>query len=105
MAISIKKCIKCGKNKRTSEFYKNSTREDGLQTHCMKCSKEYDRTRTRRPTRKKRRVGRNNSEIILSSRLVRKARKEIESQMPNGYGIALTDAQCVEAVLQFVLTD
>jgi hypothetical protein len=97
--------MKCGKNKRTSEFYKNATREDGLQTHCMKCSKEYDLARTRTPKRKKRRVGRSNSEVILPRTLVRKARKEIESQMPDGYGITLTDAQCVEAVLQFVLTD
>ena len=33
----MKKCLKCKKEKPTSEFYKNHTYKDGLQFNCKKC--------------------------------------------------------------------
>ena len=37
----MKKCIKCKIEKPFIKFYKNKTREDGFQTVCMVCQKEY----------------------------------------------------------------
>lgn len=37
----MKKCSKCGKTLRDDEFYKDSSRKDGLNNKCKKCCAEY----------------------------------------------------------------
>lgn len=37
LLMEIKHCNKCGKDKPISEFGKNKSRKDGLQTMCKKC--------------------------------------------------------------------
>jgi len=36
--MSLKKCSKCGEFKELSEFNKDSSKKDGLQRYCRKCS-------------------------------------------------------------------
>lgn len=38
----MKHCKKCKKTKLKTSFYKNSTKPDGLQTWCKRCSREVD---------------------------------------------------------------
>ena len=38
----MKICTKCGKEKPETEFYKDSSRKDGLFLWCKTCKKEYD---------------------------------------------------------------
>ena len=33
----LKKCSKCGRELPVSEFWKNASTEDGLQTYCKEC--------------------------------------------------------------------
>lgn len=39
--METKHCNKCGKDKPISEFGKNSSKKDGLQSMCKECTKEY----------------------------------------------------------------
>ena len=39
--INMKRCPKCKLTKSTKDFYKDSSRHDGLQSHCIKCLREY----------------------------------------------------------------
>jgi len=39
----IKRCIKCGKDKNISEFYKKSKARDGHTEQCKNCGKKYSR--------------------------------------------------------------
>ena len=39
--METKRCSKCGEVKPVSEFNKNDTKKDGLQTHCKECVKKY----------------------------------------------------------------
>ena len=34
---NFKKCSKCGRELPASEFWKNASTEDGLQTYCKEC--------------------------------------------------------------------
>ena len=40
----LKKCSKCGRELPVSEFWKNASTEDGLQTYCKECGNVYART-------------------------------------------------------------
>lgn len=42
-----KKCIKCGAEKRRSEFYKCYRMADGHLNKCIECCREYGRNRAR----------------------------------------------------------
>ena len=37
----MKKCSKCGTILLKSNFYKNETENDGLNSYCKKCTKQY----------------------------------------------------------------
>ena len=39
MSISFKFCQKCNRNRLTVDFYRCTARKDGLQSHCIECSK------------------------------------------------------------------
>ena len=39
----LKKCSKCGRELPVSEFWKNASTEDGLQTYCKECGNVYAR--------------------------------------------------------------
>lgn len=41
----LKKCSKCGRELPVSEFWKNASTEDGLQTYCKECGNVYARNR------------------------------------------------------------
>lgn len=45
--IKTKVCVHCGKEKPASDFAKNVSSEDGLQSWCNECTAEYGRMRTR----------------------------------------------------------
>lgn len=45
----IKKCSKCGRELPVSEFWKNASTEDGLQTYCKECGNVYARNRKKTP--------------------------------------------------------
>lgn len=38
---NFKKCSKCGRELPASEFWKNASTEDGLQTYCKECGNVY----------------------------------------------------------------
>ena len=40
----LKKCSKCGRELPVSEFWKNASTEDGLQTYCKECGNVYAET-------------------------------------------------------------
>ncbi len=42
-ADAVKTCTKCGKEKPLIDFYRNRKNEDGHQSRCKICLKEYDR--------------------------------------------------------------
>ena len=44
-----KKCSKCGRELPVSEFWKNASTEDGLQTYCKECGNVYARNRKKTP--------------------------------------------------------
>ena len=41
---NFKKCSKCGRELPASEFWKNASTEDGLQTYCKECGNVYAKT-------------------------------------------------------------
>lgn len=45
----LKKCSKCGRELPVSEFWKNASTEDGLQTYCKECGNVYARNRKETP--------------------------------------------------------
>ncbi len=45
----LKKCSKCGRELPVSEFWKNASTEDGLQTYCKECGNVYTRNRKKTP--------------------------------------------------------
>lgn len=42
---NFKKCSKCGRELPASEFWKNASTEDGLQTYCKECGNVYAKKR------------------------------------------------------------
>ena len=48
--METKKCTKCGRELPRSEFWKNPTREDGLQEYCKECGKEYFKKKRSKPS-------------------------------------------------------
>ena len=44
-----KKCSKCGRELPVSEFWKNASTEDGLQTYCKECGNVYAKNRKKTP--------------------------------------------------------
>jgi len=48
-----KKCYKCGETKLTTEFYRDCSRKDGIESCCKDCKKKYDQTPARRIAIKK----------------------------------------------------
>jgi hypothetical protein len=53
MGITEKKCSKCGGAKPLTEFWKDSTRHDGVQGVCKGCKKEYQASPPFKEARKK----------------------------------------------------
>lgn len=47
--METKKCSKCGRELPVSEFWKNVTKEDGLQDYCKDCGKNYFKNRKTEP--------------------------------------------------------
>ena len=45
----LKKCSKCGRELPVSEFWKNASTEDGLQTYCKECGNVYAKNRKKTP--------------------------------------------------------
>ena len=45
----LKKCSKCSRELPVSEFWKNASTEDGLQTYCKECGNVYARNRKKTP--------------------------------------------------------
>lgn len=46
---NFKKCSKCGRELPASEFWKNASTEDGLQTYCKECGNVYAKNRKKTP--------------------------------------------------------
>lgn len=46
---NFKKCSKCGRELPASEFWKNASTEDGLQTYCKECGNVYAKNRKYNP--------------------------------------------------------
>lgn len=42
---NLKKCSKCGRELPVSEFWRNASTEDGLQTYCKECGNIYAKNR------------------------------------------------------------
>jgi hypothetical protein len=51
----MKKCYKCQEVKNESEFHKDRTKKDGLDSCCKECKKQYDKERDSKPERKEKR--------------------------------------------------
>lgn len=47
--METKKCSKCGRELPVSEFWKNASTEDGLQTYCKDCGNAYAKSRKKSP--------------------------------------------------------
>lgn len=43
--METKKCSKCGRELPTIEFWKNATKDDGLQDYCKDCGKDYSKNK------------------------------------------------------------
>lgn len=48
--METKKCSKCGRELPVSEFWKNITKDDGLQDYCKDCGKNYFKNRKAEPS-------------------------------------------------------
>ena len=48
-----KKCSTCQEHRSVSEFYKNRTRKDGLQSRCKICQKRWERSAVRKAYQKR----------------------------------------------------
>lgn len=46
---NLKKCSKCGREFPVSEFWRNASTEDGLQTYCKECGNIYAKNRKKTP--------------------------------------------------------
>jgi hypothetical protein len=110
MTANNKKCGKCRVTKPVSEYNKNSTAGDGLQWQCKTCFREYGKRRTARRQAERKRTAKTTPKrqrpakrtpIRVKTDLVRKCRAEVSKGLD--YNLALTDQQCVEAVLKTVL--
>jgi hypothetical protein len=103
MTAKTKQCGKCRVTQPISEYNQNSTTVDKLQWQCKKCFREYGKRRTarRQLVSELRRGPAKRTPIRVRVDLVRKCRAEVSKGLD--YNVALTDQQCVEAVLKAVL--
>ena len=107
MAAKTKQCGKCRVTKPVSEYNRNSTTVDQLQWQCKSCFREYGRKQTEKrraakmQSTPKRQRPTKRTPIRVRVDLVRKCRAEVSRGLD--YNVALTDQQCVEAVLKTVL--
>lgn len=70
-------CPQCQENKPVSEFYKNKSKSDGLQSYCKGCKKAVDANhRLKRPEYQSQYVAKNREKIAEQQRAYRDANKE-----------------------------
>jgi hypothetical protein len=62
----MKKCYRCGEEKEITEFYKDKSRKDGLCNRCKDCSRELDKSDTKKESDKRWKM--NNKEKVSQIR-------------------------------------
>ena len=72
---NLKKCSKCGRELPVSEFWRNASTEDGLQTYCKECGNIYAKNRKKTPG------GGNLKKIYSNSELVRFSPRELITEL------------------------
>ena len=93
--MNRKQCYKCLKIKKTTDFYKNKTTKDGLQSWCKDCKHKYNRQ-----YRKK-----NNEKAKAWDKKTRRKAKKLNpkkykknyrnNQLKHNYGITLTEYNAI----------
>lgn len=71
---NFKKCSKCGRELPVSEFWKNASTEDGLQTYCKECGNVYAKNR-------KKTLGGGLKKIYSNPELVRFSPRELIAEL------------------------
>lgn len=71
---NLKKCSKCGRELPVSEFWRNASTEDGLQTYCKECGNIYAKNRKKTP-------GDNLKKIYSNSELARFSPRELITEL------------------------
>ena len=72
---NLKKCSKCGRELPVSEFWRNASTEDGLQTYCKECGNIYAKNRKKTPE------GGNLKKIYSNSELARFTPRELITEL------------------------
>ena len=75
----LKKCSKCGRELPVSEFWKNASTEDGLQTYCKECGNVYARNRKKTPGGGRIEIHPNN--IIINGKVTSIGYNQMSEQM------------------------
>ena len=63
----MKRCARCKEEKEFSQFYKNSSKKDGLQTRCKVCTKKYEKNNREKILARKRKYHEKNREKIRAT--------------------------------------
>ena len=83
----MKKCTKCGKTKRESEFYKAKDRKSGFQAWCKMCCSTYRKSYANKPENRKKLV-----QYAAKRGATRKGKLEQRRKtIKHKYGITLKD--------------